>query len=235
MNPAPSSDDLARGLDSILSQSAPRPSNQNWPPPPTSNNQNWPTPPTSNNQKSEKRSIGRRMSRALARYSIVFLIGIGATLAWQSYGDEAMEMVRTEAPSLAWLLPVSTAKPAPKHQATVPATAPDGQASAAAVVPSAELVQQLKPMAVDLDIVRRSVQQLANKVEQLAAKQDQMSHKQDQISQDITTLQLVEQEVSQKLSAPSQSRAVPPRKPPQPTAQSSTVPPPPPSTGQPLR
>jgi outer membrane murein-binding lipoprotein Lpp len=231
MNPAPSSDDLARGLDSILSQSAPRPSNQNWPPPPTSNNQNWPTPPTSNNQKSEKRSIGRRMSRAFARYSIVFLIGIGATLAWQSYGDEAMEMVRTEAPSLAWLLPVSTAKPAPKHQATVPATAPDGQASAAAVVPSAELVQQLKPMAVDLDIVRRSVQQLANKVEQLAAKQDQMSHKQDQISQDITTLQLVEQEVSQKLSAPTQS-AVPPRKPPRPTGQSSTVPPPPPSTGQ---
>jgi len=171
------------------------------------------------------------MSRALARYSVVFLIGIGATLAWQSYGDEAMEMVRTEAPSLAWLLPVSTAKPAPKHQATVPATAPDGQASAAAVVPSAELVQQLKPMAVDLDIVRRSVQQLANKVEQLAAKQDQMSHKQDQISQDITTLQLVEQEVSQKLSAPTQS-AVPPRKPPRPTGQSSTVPPPPPSTGQ---
>jgi outer membrane murein-binding lipoprotein Lpp len=231
MNPAPSSDDIARGLDSILSQSAPRPSNQNSPPPPPSNNQNWPTPPTSNNQKSEKRSIGRRMSRAFARYSIVFLIGIGATLAWQSYGDEAMEMVRTEAPSLAWLLPVSTSKPAPKHQATVPATAPDGQASAAAVVTSAELVQQLKPMAVDLDIVRRSVQQLANKVEQLAAKQDQMSHKQDQISQDITTLQLVEQEVSQKLSAPPQS-AVPPRKPPQPAGQSSTVPSPRPSTGQ---
>jgi hypothetical protein len=146
-----------------------------------------------------------------------------------------MEMVRTEAPSLAWLLPVSTAKPAPKHQATVPATAPDGQASAAAVVPSAELVQQLKPMAVDLDIVRRSVQQLANKVEQLAAKQDQMSHKQDQMSENITTLQLVEQEVSQKLSAPPQSRAVPPRKPPQSTAHSSTAPPPPPSTGQPLR
>jgi outer membrane murein-binding lipoprotein Lpp len=220
MDPAPSSDDLARSLDSILSQSAPRPSNQNWPPPPPSNNQNWPTPPTSNNQKSEKRSIGRRMSRSLARYSIVFLIGIGATLAWQSYGDEAMEMVRTEVPSLAWLLPVSTAKP---H--------PDGQASAAAVVTSAELVQQLKPMAVDLDIVRRSVQQLANKVEQLAAKQDQMSHKQDQISQDITTLQLVEQEVSQKLSAPPQS-AVPSRKPPQPSGQSSTVPPPPPSTRQ---
>jgi outer membrane murein-binding lipoprotein Lpp len=145
-------------------------------------------------------------------------------LAWQSHSDEAMEIVGTEVPSLAWLLPASTAKPPP-----------DRQASATAVVPSSELAQQLKPMAVDLDIVRRSVQQLANKVEQLAAKQDQMSHKQDQMSENITTLQLVEQEVSQKLSAPPQSRAVPPRKPPQPTAQSSTVPPPPPSTGQPLR
>jgi predicted negative regulator of RcsB-dependent stress response len=177
-----------------------------------------------NNNTGKRRSIGKRMVRALTRFFIVVLIGVGATLAWQSYSDEAMEMVRTEAPSLAWLLPVSTAKPPP-----------DGQGSAASVVPSGELVQQLKPIAVDLDIVRRSVQQLANKVEQLAAKQDQMSHKQDQISQNITTLQLVEQEVSQKLSAPPQSRAVPPRKPPQPTAQSSTVPPPPPSTGQPLR
>jgi TolA-binding protein len=185
----------------------------------------WPRGPrpsavNNNDSTGKRRSIGKRMVRAFARFFIAVLIGVGATLAWQSYSDEAIQMVRTEAPSLAWLLPVSTAKP---H--------PDGQASAAAVVTSAELVQQLKPMAVDLDIVRRSVQQLANKVEQLAAKQDQMSHKQDQISQDITTLQLVEQEVSQKLSAPPQS-AVPSRKPPQPSGQSSTVPPPPPSTRQ---
>jgi hypothetical protein len=50
-----------------------------------------PTPRPFNIEKSEKRSIGRPMSRAFARYSIVFLIGIGATLAWQSYSDEAME------------------------------------------------------------------------------------------------------------------------------------------------
>ena len=103
LNSAPSSDhDVARAMDSILSRSAP----------PTPNIQNWPTPSTSNMQKS-KPSIGRRTSRAFARYSIVFLIGIGVTLAWQSYGDEAMKMVKTEAPSLAWLLPVATAKPPP--------------------------------------------------------------------------------------------------------------------------
>jgi outer membrane murein-binding lipoprotein Lpp len=160
------------------------------------------------------------MVRALARFFIAVLIGVGATLAWQSYSDEAMEMVRTEAPSLAWLLPVSTAK-----------RLPDGQTSAAAVVPSSGLVQQLKPMAVDLAIVRRSVEQLATTVEQLAAKQDQLAAKQDQMSH-IATLKSVE--------PPPQSRAVPPRKPPQPTAQSSatqspSVPAPPPPTGQPLR
>ena len=218
LNSAPSSDhDVARAMDSILSRSAPpTPNIQNWPTPRPSN-QNWPTPSTSNMQKS-KPSIGRRTSRAFARYSIVFLIGIGVTLAWQSYGDEAMKMVRTEAPSLAWLLPVSTAKPPP-----------DDQESTAAAASS----PQLERLEVNLVVMRRSVEQLAAMVEQLSAKQDQMA-------QNIATLQSVEQEVSQKLSSPPQSRAVSPRKPPQPTAQSSatqssSVPAPPPPTGQFLR
>ena len=206
MNSAPSSyHNLARDLDSILSRSAPRPSNQTWPTPPPSNMQN------------SKPSIGRRTSRAFARYSIVFLIGIGVTLAWQSYGDEAMKMVRTEAPSLAWLLPVSTAKPPP-----------DDQRSTAAAASS----PQLERLELSLLVVRRSLEQLAAMVEQLSAKQDQLAAKQDQMSH-IATLRSVE--------PPPQSRAVPPRKPPQPptaqssATQSSSVPAPPPPTGQPLR
>ena len=207
MNSAPSSyDDLPP---------KPPPSNviQNWPKPPI---QNWPTPPPSNMQNS-KPSIGRRTSRAFARYSIVFLIGIGVTLAWQSYSDEAMEMIRTEAPSLAWLLPVSTAKPPP-----------DDQRSTAAAASS----PQLERLELSLLLVRRGVDQLAAMVEQLSAKQDQLATKQDQMSH-IATLKSVE--------PPPQSRAVPPRKPPQPpTAQSSampssSVPAPRPPTEQPLR
>jgi uncharacterized protein with von Willebrand factor type A (vWA) domain len=180
------------------------------------------TPRPSNMQNTETRSIGKRTSRAFARYSIVFLIGIGVTLAWQAYGDEAMEMVRTEAPSLVWLLPVSTAK-----------SPPEGQGSTAAAASSPQSTRQLEPIELGLVAVQRSVEQLATKVEQLAAKQDQMA-------QNIATLQSVEQEVSQKLSSPPRSRTIPARKPPQPTAQSSatrssSVPPPPPPTGQPLR
>jgi hypothetical protein len=170
------------------------------PTPRLANIQNWPKPRPADIQNNQRRlSIGRRMSRAFARCAIVLLIGIGATLAWQSYGDEAIEMVKTEAPSLAWLLPVSKAKPPP-----------DGQSSAA-VVNSAELVKQLKPIALDLAILRRSVEQLGVKVEQLAAKQDQMSH--------AIVLRSVEQGPSQKLSSLPQRRIVPPRKPAQPTEQ----------------
>ncbi|MGB8894076.1 MAG: hypothetical protein WCD13_07165, partial [Pseudolabrys sp.] len=69
------------------------------------------------------------------------------------------EMVRTWAPSLAWLLPTSTST--------------EGQESTAAT--SAELVQQFKPVALDLAIVRHSLEQLATKIEQLGIKQEQMA------------------------------------------------------------
>jgi hypothetical protein len=65
----------------------------------------------------------------------------------------------------------------------------------APAVTFAEVQEQLKPVAVDLAIVRRSV-------EQLATNQDQLAHKQDQMAQAIATLQAAEQDISQKLSAP---------------------------------
>src|SRR5262249_48745654 len=99
---------------------------------------------------SQRPSIVKRIFRALSRFLTAVLLGIGATLAGQSYGDEAKEMVRTRAPSLAWLLPVpSTNLPA------APATSP---ASA----------QQLEAMARNLAVMRLSLEQLAAKQEQMA-------------------------------------------------------------------
>src|SRR5262249_6224363 len=121
-----------------------------------------------------KPSIGRRLTRSLVRFFLLVFIGVGGTLAWQSYGGEA---VRTWAPSLSSLLPASTMEP--------PAPA----------VTSTELRQQLKPMAIDLALVRRTE-------EQLAANQDQLVRKQDQMAQAIAALQAAEQDVSQKVSAP---------------------------------
>ena len=95
-------------------------------------------------------SIGRRIFRTLTRFSITVLMGVGATLGWQSYGDAAKEMLVARAPALAWVLPVSTTKP-PVVAAT-----------------STDPMPQLAPLASNLDVVRRSVEQLAAKQEQMA-------------------------------------------------------------------
>jgi hypothetical protein len=146
---------------------------------------------------SQSPPLGRRIFRTLTWFFIAVLIGIGATLAWQSHGDAAREMVVARAPTLAWLLHVSTTKP--------PAVA--------VAANSPEQMQQLEPLASNLDIVRRSV-------EQLAAKQEQMA-------QNIASLQAVEEDIRQKMSfpppSPSQQAApIPQQKPPQ-RAQSSAV------------
>ena len=99
---------------------------------------------------SRRPSIGRRIFRTLARFSIAVLIGVGATLGWQSYGDEVKEMLVAQAPALGFLLPVSTTK-SPVMAAT-----------------STDSTRQLAPLASTLDAVRRSVEQLAAKQEQMA-------------------------------------------------------------------
>jgi hypothetical protein len=117
---------------------------------------------------SDRPSIARRRIRTLGRFSFAVLIGVGAatligvgaTLSWQSYGGE---MVRAWAPSLGWLLPTS---------------------------PSAELTVQPKPVAVDLSVTERSV-------EQLASNQDQLARKQDQMTQGFATLPAAVQDINQ--------------------------------------
>jgi TolA-binding protein len=154
-----------------------------------------------NNLLTSESFITRRIFRALARFFFAVLIGVGATLAWQSYGDQAMDMVKVWAPSLGEWLPVSTSKPA------------------APPVTSAEVQQQLKPIATDLAAVRRTI-------EQLTADQDQLSRTQQQMAQSIATLQAAEQQLSQRLSSPPPSKPVnvPPPKPLQTPAQLSSPP-----------
>ena len=117
---------------------------------------------------SHRPSVGRRILRTLTQFFIAVLIGVGATLAWQSHGDAAREMLQAWSPTLAWLLPVSTTR-----SAVVAATSPDP-------------VQQLGPLAFNLDFVRRSVEQIAAK--------------QEEIAQSIATLQAVEEDIRQKAS-----------------------------------
>ena len=159
-------------------------------------------------------SIGRRMFRTLIRFSIAVLIGVGVTLGWQSYGDAVKDMLAAEAPILGWVL------------SSVPTTKPS-----AVAVTSLDPTRQLAPLASTLDVVRRSV-------EQLAAKQEQMA-------QNIAALRAAEGDARQKLSsappapapAPApvpaqQATSIPQPKPPQAKIESRL---PPPAGPQPSR
>jgi hypothetical protein len=80
----------------------------------------------------QRPSLGKRASRGLARFLIIFCTGVAATLAWQSYGDAAREMIANSYPQLSWLAPQA----APLAQ-----TASDTPAPAPSATPSPELKQ----------------------------------------------------------------------------------------------
>ena len=151
--------------------------------------------------RSDKRPMSKRVARNIALFSFAVLVGVGGTLASQSYRDEIIQAF----PPLGWLLPVST------MMAPVPS------------VTTADLQEQLKPLAVDLALVRRSVEQLGSNLDQLARRQDQLA-------QNITTLQTAEQEASQKVSAPPPPLKAVPAPPP---SRAVHVPLPPPKSLQP--
>jgi len=110
----------------------------------------------------------KRTLRTITRFVLAVLIGVGLTLGWQSYGDQATAIAKVWVPSLAWVLPEANAR----------------SPSEAQVLP--ELTQQLKLIALDVAVVRRSIGQLATNQDQLVAKQDQMT-------QTIAALQELEQ------------------------------------------
>jgi hypothetical protein len=130
-----------------------------------------------------------QVRRVFARFLMTFGIGVVATLAWQSYGDAAREMIARSSPRLAWLAPATPA---------VPVT----QADPAALFPDQE---ELKAISFGLAGVRQRVDQIAA---QLAAGQEQMTG-------DLTNkLNAAEQDILDKISAPPpQPAAAPARKP----------------------
>jgi hypothetical protein len=123
--------------------------------------------------RSGKPPISKRVARSVALVLFAVLVGIGGTLACQSYRDEIIQVF----PPFGWFSAVSTIK------APVPA------------VTIADLQEQLKPLAIDLALVRRSIELLTSNLDQLARKQDQLA-------QYMATLQAAEPGVSPKSAPP---------------------------------
>ena len=143
-------------------------------------------------------SLGKRASRGLGRFLIVFSIGVCATLAWQWYGDAARAMIATSWPQLASLAP----EPAPPPEQT----APEQIAAAPQVTISPEL-QQLRE---DLAQLKQELQQLKDMPAALASLQqsvDQLAGSQQQIAGTIAKLG------TQKPSSPPRPASAPAPKP----------------------
>jgi hypothetical protein len=157
-----------------------------------------------NNRFSSKRpSLGKRALSAFVRFLITLGIGIGGTLAWQSYGDEARQIIATAYPEqLGWVAPQAAPSSPGAQNASAAVASP---APAPSIDP-----QELNKMSLGLASVRQDVDRLAA---QLASGQQQMAG-------DIATLQASEQDILNKISAPPpRPAAVPARK--------SVLPPPP--------
>ena len=133
---------------------------------------------------------------SLTGFLIRFCIGVAATLAWQSYGDAAREMIASSYPQLGWLAPQS----APGAQ-----NAPDMIAPAAPAAPPRDQ-QQLNAMSLDLDAVRQSVDRIAASIttsqEQIMHSVERLTAGQEQMTREITKLQAIGQYVLHKNSEP---------------------------------
>jgi len=116
-------------------------------------------------------SLGKRASRGLVRFLIVFSIGVCATLAWQWYGDAARAMIATSWPQLSSLAP---------ETASVPQAAPEQTAAASQATASPELQQlkedlaQLKQELQELKEIPAALASLRQSVDRLAGSQQQI-------------------------------------------------------------
>jgi hypothetical protein len=143
------------------------------------------------NDQFPRRSFAQRAPLALARFLITFGVGVGAALAWQSYGDAAREMIANASPQLTWLaLPG-----APVAQDPAETSAPAAPAS-----PFPE--QQFGAVSVDLDALRQGVDRIAANQDQMTRSIGQLAAGQEQMTREIAKLQSIEQYLLYKNSEP---------------------------------
>jgi hypothetical protein len=153
--------------------------------------------------KGEQPSLRKRASRALTRFLIAFCIGVTSTLAWQSYGDGAREIIVNSHPKLGWL--VSQAERVWQSASeTIRLVAP----AAPSLGP-----QPLSAISVDLDAVRQNMDRIASNIaaiqEQMSRSDDrtaqsdaQLTTRQQHITREITELRAIEQYVLYKNTEP---------------------------------
>jgi hypothetical protein len=146
----------------------------------------------------------RRRSRGFARFLLAICIGVAATLAWQSYGEEAKQIIATKAPELGW-------SPEAKQMIASWTQPPTGSEKHLPVAQTAPAAPSIDPEKVQQ--MTQSLAELRQTVEQLAAGQDQMTRVIGRLESAVTQL------IVKMPEPPPQPPAAPARKP-TPTAPS---------------
>jgi cell division septum initiation protein DivIVA len=162
--------------------------------------------------------VKRPASRGFAGYLLAICIAVAATVAWQSYGQPAKQMIATSAPKLGWspeakqMIANWVQQLGWTKQSGGPEGAPPTVANVSkappALSPDPRQMQQIEAdVAAMRQAVERHLAEMRAAVEQIAAGQDQMAGQ-------ITKLQAAEEETLAKIAAPPAKRpATPARKP----------------------
>jgi len=156
----------------------------------------------------------KRGSRRFGRYLVAILIGVAATLAWQSYGESVKQIIATRAPELGWSPQAKQMIASWTLGWTKPPASSEKQASP---------VAQTAPTTPTLD--PSQVQQMTQNLEALRQTTDQLAGGQDQMRRDIARLEAAVAELIAKTPEPTvQPSVVPAHKPPPPPPRTPILP-----------
>jgi hypothetical protein len=182
----------------------------------------------------------RRGSGGFVRYLVAILIGVTATLAWQSYGSAAKQIIAARAPELGWspgakqmianwVQQLGWTKPpaGPENTAVRPSALETLQAAPTAQT-APEPVASKAPAASSLSLDPEQMQQLTRSLTNLQQTAEQLAAGQDEMKRAIVNLARGVVEVLVRLPAP------PPPQPPAAPARKPTPTPPPSSSRTPI-
>jgi hypothetical protein len=126
----------------------------------------------------------KRPRGGFGRYLVAILIGVAVTLACQSHGDAAKQIIATRAPELGWS--PQTGQMIANWAQQLGWTKPRAVAESTAVQSSVPETQKVQQLEADIAAIRQTVEQ------RLAAEQqtvEQLAARQDQLVSEITKLQ----------------------------------------------
>jgi hypothetical protein len=149
-------------------------------------------------------SFGKRAFIAVVRFLIILCIGVSATLAWQSYGDRAKEMIASQSHGdaaremiaslysrLSWLAP--QAEPVAQNTPDV-----IGLAS-----PTASSQQRSNAKLLDVEALRQSIDRIATSLafnqEQMTSSADRIAISQDQIARSVDRMAASQEQIARSV------------------------------------